>query len=197
MIRLLLVLAVVVVFALCVAGMWVGWRNRARRQAAILADFPQPPAWVTEAADGDGAGDDATAPPRDLLEPMTGVYVGSTIAGDWQNRIAIGDIGFRAAARLRLSKQGLVIERTGASPLWIPAESLVSARRDRALAGKVMGIEGLFVVRWQLGDQRIDSGVRGDDKNSYGDWVDAVSALVARTEHSVPAGGAREGDGSC
>jgi hypothetical protein len=53
------------------------------------------------------------------------------------------------------------------------------------------------VVRWQLGDQQIDSGLRGDDKNSYAAWVDAVSALVARCEHSVPVVGAREGDGSC
>jgi hypothetical protein len=188
MIRVLLVLVVVVFFALCVTGMWFGWRGRARRQSAILSDFPAPPTWAAE-EDGER--------PKDLVEPETGVYVGSTIAGDWQNRIAIGDIGFRAAATMSLSRQGLLIERTGASPLWIPADALLSARTDRALAGKVMGIEGLFVVRWQLGDQQIDSGLRGDDKNSYAAWVDAVSALVERSEHSVPVVGAREGDGSC
>ena len=188
MIRLLLVLVCIVFFALCATGMWFGWRGRARRQSAILAEFPAPPAWALA--------EDAERP-KDLVEPETGVYVGSTMAGDWQNRIAIGDIGFRAAATMSLSRQGLLIERTGASPLWIPADSLVSARTDRALAGKVMGIEGLFVVRWQLGDQQIDSGLRGDDKNSYAAWVDAVSALVARTEHSVPATGAREGERSC
>jgi hypothetical protein len=188
MIRLLLVLVCIVFFVLCATGMWFGWRGRARRQSAILADFPQPPTWVLE---------EGAERPKDLLEAATGVYVGSTIAGDWQNRIAIGDIGFRAAATMSLSRQGLLIERTGASPLWIPVESLLSARTDRALAGKVMGIEGLLVVRWQLGDQQIDSGLRGDDKTSYGAWVDAVSALVARTEHSVPVVGAREGDGSC
>ena len=188
MIRLLLVLVCVVFFVLCVTGMWFGWRGRARRQSAILADFPQPPAWAL---------DEDAERPKDLLDPLTGVYVGSTIAGDWQNRITIGDIGFRAAATTSLSRQGLLIERTGASPLWIPAESLVSARPDRALAGKVMGIEGLLVVRWQLGDQQIDSGLRGDDKTSYGAWVDAVSAQVARTEHSVPAAGAREGERTC
>ena len=187
MIRLLLVLAVLVFFALCAAGMWFGWRGRARRQAAFLPDFPQPPAWVGEPTE------DAT-PPKDLLDPQTGVYVGSTIAGDWQNRIAVGDIGFRAAARIKLTKQGLLIDRTGASPLWIPADSLVSARTDRALAGKVMGIAGLLVVRWRLGDQQIDSGFRGDDKTSYSAWVDTLSALAQR---SVPAVGAREGDGTC
>lgn len=188
MIRLVLVLVCIVFFALCATGMWFGWRARARRQSAVLADFPVPPAFALE--------EDAERP-KDLLEPATGVYVGSTMAGDWQNRIAIGDIGFRAAATMSLSREGLLIERTGASPLWIPTASLLAARTDRALAGKVMGIEGLFVVRWQLGDQQIDSGLRGDDKNSYAAWVDAVSALVARTEQSVPVVGAREGDGSC
>jgi hypothetical protein len=188
MIRLLLVLVCIVFFVLCAAGMWFGWRARGRRQAAVLAEFPAPPAWALE---------EEAERPRELLEAATGVYVGSTMAGDWQNRIAIGDIGFRAAATMSLSREGLLIERTGASPLWIPVSALVSARTDRALAGKVMGIEGLFVVRWQLGDQQIDSGLRGDDKNSYAAWVDAVSALVARTEHSVPATGAREGERSC
>ena len=188
MIRVLLVVGCVLFFALCVSGMWLGWRGRARRQSAVLAAFPSPPAWASA--------EDAERP-KDLVEPAGGVYVGSTIAGDWQNRIAIGDIGFRAAATMSLHPEGLLIERTGASPLWIPADALVSARTDRALAGKVMGIEGLFVVRWQLGDQQIDSGLRGDDKNSYAAWVDAVSALVERSEHSVPVTGAREGDGSC
>lgn len=189
MIRVLLVLVCVVFFALCVTGMWFGWRARARRQSAILADFPAPPAWASA--------EEGAERPKDLLDPASGVYVGSTIAGDWQNRIAIGDIGFRAAATMSLSREGVLIERTGASPLWIPAESLVSARTERALAGKVMGIAGLLVVRWQLGDQQIDSGLRGDDKSSYAAWVDAVSAQVERSEHSVPVVGAREGDGSC
>jgi hypothetical protein len=177
MTRLLLSLIVVVFFALCVAGMWWGWRNRQRRQAAYLPELPR------------------TAEPdaEPLLPPATGVYVGTTTAGDWQDRIAVGDLGHRAAVEARLYDSGLMLDRTGASPLWIPAESLVGARTERALAGKAMGIDGLLVVRWQLGEHQLDSGVRGDDKDSYGEWITAVSALA---ERGAATAGAEGGNGS-
>jgi hypothetical protein len=170
MIRFLLVLVVVAVFVLCAAAMWWGWRNRARRQAAALPAFPALPAWWRD-------GEPERAP---LLPVTSGVYVGTTTAGNWQDRIAVADIGFRAAAQLVLFDGGLVVSRTGASPLWIPAETLRAARTDRALAGKVMSADGLLVVRWQLGDHLLDSGFRGDDKDSYPRWVAELNRLAER-----------------
>lgn len=163
MTRLLLTILVVVFFVLCVTGMWWGWRNRARRQAAWLPELPAVP---------------DSLPVAPLLPPASGVYVGTTVAGDWQDRIAVGDIGFRAAAELRLYPEGLLVDRTGASPLWIPAGALRGARAERALAGKAMGIEGLLAVRWQVGEHQFDSGLRGDDKAAYPAWIEAVSGLV-------------------
>ncbi|SHE97786.1 PH-like domain-containing protein [Streptoalloteichus hindustanus] len=161
--RLLLSLLVLAFFVLCAAGMWWGWRNRARRQAAVLPAFPPAP---------------EALPGPELLTAATGVYVGTTTAGDWQDRVAVGDVGHRAAASLRLTDAGLLVERNGASPLWIPAESLREARTDRALAGKVMGPDGLLVVTWQLGEHLLDTGFRGDDKASYSEWVSALNALA-------------------
>jgi hypothetical protein len=170
MIRLLLVLVVVAVFALCVAAMWWGWRNRARRQAVVLPPLPAVPAWWR---DGE--------PDRDPLLPVaTGVYVGSTTAGDWQDRIAAHGLGLRAAAELALFEAGLVVVRIGANPLWIPAEALREARTDRALAGKVMSADGLLVVRWRLGDHLLDTGFRGDDKDSYPRWVAELNRMAER-----------------
>jgi hypothetical protein len=167
MTRFLLVLLVLAFFVLCAAAMRRGWRNRQRRQSAYLPAFPQPPA--ERPADVD-------------LPELTGVYVGSATAGNWQDRIAVGDVGHRSAVTVRLSDKGLLLDRVGASPLWIPVEAIVDARADRALAGKVMGIDGLFVVRWRLGDHELDSGVRGDDKDVYDTWIGAVRALAgART----------------
>ncbi|GGM71102.1 transporter [Longimycelium tulufanense] len=160
--RILLTAAIFAFFVLCALGMWWGWRNRARRQAAVLPAFPQPPA----------------GPAADRLPPATGVYVGTTTAGDWQDRIAVGDIGHRATATLRLTATGLLVEREGASPLWVPVTALRGARTDRALAGKVMGTDGLLVVTWQLGDHLLDTGFRGDDKTTYSEWVSAVQALA-------------------
>ncbi|GDY28871.1 PH-like domain-containing protein [Gandjariella thermophila] len=170
MIRFLLVLVVVAFFVLCAAAMWWGWRNRARRQAAVLPPFPEAPAWWRDGK-----------PDRTPLLPVaTGVYVGTTTAGDWQDRIAVSDVGFRAAAELALFDAGLVVSRSGASPLWIPVEALREARTDRALAGKVMTADGLLVVRWRLGDHLLDTGFRGDDKDLYPRWVAELNRLAER-----------------
>jgi len=182
-IRFGLVLVVLAVFVLCAAAMWWGWRNRARRQAAMLPPFPDVPAWWRE-------GEAGHAP---LLPVASGVYVGTTTAGDWQDRIAVGDIGFRSAAELALYDSGLLVSRTGASPLWIPAEALREARTDRALAGKVMSADGLLVVRWQLGDHLLDTGFRGDDKDSYQRWVAELGRIAGqRTRSNGVQGGAEQ-----
>jgi hypothetical protein len=179
MTRLLLSLLVIAFFVLCAAGMRRGWRNRQRRQSHLPA-LPRPPRRH------------AAAP---LLPPATGVYVGTTTAGDWQDRIAVGGIGLRSSVRMSLYPDGLLLDRTGATPLWIPADALVDARTDRALAGKVMGTQGLLVVRWRLGDHAdghlLDTGVRGDDKDGYGEWIDAVHELARR---GAAKAGAQGGD---
>lgn len=159
MTRLLLTAAVLAVFLLCLYGMWRGWRRRARRQAEVLPAFPRPP-----------------ADPGVATLETTGVYVGTTIGDDWQDRVAVGDIGHRAEAVLKLTEQGVLVDRTGASPLWIPARDVRGARTARGLAGKVMTADGLLVVRWQLGEQVVDTGFRGDDKDVYEQWVNALNA---------------------
>ncbi|MEV0679525.1 transporter [Actinosynnema sp. NPDC050436] len=157
MTRVLLSLAVLAVFALALYGMWHGWRGRARRQAEVLPEFPQPPAETGDAK----------------LE-ATGVYVGTTIGDDWQDRVAVGDIGHRAEAVLRLTDTGVLVERTGASAMWIPLADVVDARTARGLAGKVMTADGLLVVRWQWEGRTFDTGFRGDDKDVYEQWVQAL-----------------------
>ncbi|RKT56402.1 transporter [Saccharothrix australiensis] len=161
MTRVLLSLAVLAVFALCLYGMWHGWRARARRQAGALPDFPRPP-----------------AEPGSARLETTGVYVGTTIGDDWQDRVAVGDIGHRAEATLRLTERGVLVERTGAGAMWIPLEDVVGARTARGLAGKVMSADGLLVVRWRREGQTFDTGFRGDDKDVYEQWVRVLGGKV-------------------
>lgn len=160
--RVVLTLAIVAFFLLCVLAMWWGYRNRARRQHAALPRFPQPPETLDD----------------DLLTPVTGVYISTTTAKSWQDRVAVGDVGFRAAATMRLTGDGVLFDRAGADRVWIPAGSVVSARTDRAIAGKVMKRDGLIVVRWRLGEHELDTGFRGDDKDVYADWVEALTGLA-------------------
>lgn len=164
MARALWVLGLLVAIALVFLAMRKGWLNRQRRQSAELAEFPVPP----------GGLDDEPA----VLEPATGFYVGSTKAGDWQDRIAVCDVGHRAEATARLHPSGLLLERSGASPLWIPAESLVDARVDHKLANKVVPGKGMLVVTWRLGDQDVDTGFRADEKSAQDELATAMRALL-------------------
>jgi hypothetical protein len=162
MTRLLLSLLVVAFFVLCLAGMWLGWRNRRRRQAYL----PAPPV----CPDVDTLGEP-------LLPPTNGVYVGTTTAGDWQDRIVVHGLGARSTVEVTLYEQGLLL--AGATTLWLPADALMAARADRALAGKAMGTDGLLVFRWRLGGHELDSGVRGDDPDAYRDWIACVHGVTA------------------
>ncbi|WP_228461755.1 PH-like domain-containing protein [Gordonia spumicola] len=139
-----------------------GWRKRGDRQADELGAFPETPDELGEPVRG----------------PHTGLYVGSTVAPSWQNRIAVGDKGDRASAELTEYDAGLLLTRQGASEIWIPRESLVAVRTENGLAGKVMSRDGVLVVRWTLPSGiEIDSGLRGDDKTVYPDWTAAYTEL--------------------
>lgn len=165
--RLLLVLACLVFFGLCVVGMGVGWRHRAQRQA--------------------GLGGRAGVPSelgKPLLPPMTGLYVGTTHADRWQDRVVTAGLGVRAAMTTTLTAQGILVDRQGAAPIFVAAADLVDVGVGAGLAGKVVGAGGLLVVRWRdTAGTELDTGLRGDDKTVYPDWTTAVDQL---TNHGVP-----------
>ena len=133
-----------------------GWRNRGRRQAEVVGDLPTVPSDVGP----------------EILGPDTGLYVGSTLAPSWQNRIAVGDFGDRAAASVTGHPTGVLVERAGASEIWIPRDGITAVRTERGLAGKVMSADGLLVIRWRLPNgTEVDSGIRADDKTIYPGWI--------------------------
>lgn len=160
MTRALLVVVCLALVLLVVAGMRRGWRNRAASQAG-LAPLP--------------------AVPSDLSDPLlasTGLYVGSSFASSWQDRVVHAGLGVRADGRAVLYPNGLLLERTGAAPVFIPRVNWVEARLAPGLAGKVTGSGGLLVLRWRLGGAELDTGFRADDKTAYPDWVRALNPKV-------------------
>jgi hypothetical protein len=163
MIRTLLTIAVLVAFALAVAGLGLGWRRRARRQSD-LGPLPLVPAECDEP-----------------LAAVSGLYVGTTYATSWQDRVVHAGLGRRADCELSLHRQGVLIERRGDDPVFIPSADIVGARLEPGLAGKVMGAGGVLVVRWRLGETELDTGVRGDDKSQYPEVVNAVNELSRST----------------
>lgn len=155
--RLWLVLAIVAFFLLCLWGMYLGWRRKARSQSARVPPFEQIP--------GD---------PGEVLLESTGVYVATTIAGEWQNRVVTRGAGLRSGAVWRLHGGGVAVERGGAPDFWIPRGAVTGVRQDSKIAGKVMGTDALLVLTWRAGETELDTGFRGDELDDYPHWIEEL-----------------------
>lgn len=152
-------------FAAVVALLWLlmlkGWRSRLRRQG----DLPPPPAPPAE--------------PGTVLVPATaGLFVGTTAAEDWLDRIAVHDLAHRAAGWLLVDTNGVHVEREGLPELYLPWSCVERAALGDAHAGKVMGKDGLVLVDWRLGDRRVTSGFRADDHDAHRRIVDAITSQI-------------------
>lgn len=157
---LILAALLAVLIAYFTRQMMRGWLHRAQRQIEMIGALPPLP--------------DTVGP---TLVPATkGLYVGSTIAPSWQNRIAVGDLGFRSKAVLTRYPEGIMLQRTGARPIWIPDESITAIRTERGIAGKALTHDGILAIRWKLpSGTEIDTGFRGDDRRELANWTEEVA----------------------
>ena len=142
MVKELSLLLTLVLIGVALVLIWVGWRNRLRRQADVepLPEVPAELGGPLAAADGQ--------------------YVASTTAGDWLDRIAVHQLGLRTNAQLSVHPQGVLFERAGAGPVFIPAASLTGVRQESGMAGKFVEKDGLLVLSWTLGSRELDTGFR-------------------------------------
>ncbi|WP_426995885.1 hypothetical protein [Pseudarthrobacter sp. N5] len=157
---------IAVVFVL----IWIGWRNRLRRQAGV---------------------EQLPAVPADLGEAITtadGQYVASTTAGDWLDRIAVHGLGIRTNAELTVYPQGALFERSGAPSVFIPAADLTGVRQESGMTGKFVEKEGLLILSWTLGSHELDTGFRtrrAADKHALFETLqELISAAPQADAHS-------------
>lgn len=142
-----------------------GWRNRQRRQA----DLPVPP-----------------TPPEVqgevLAGAVPGLFVGTTFADDWLDRVAVHDLAHRAAGWLSVTTDGVHVEREGAPELYLPFGSVTAAAPGDALAGKVIGKDGMLLVDWRLGGRMLTSGFRADDHSQHARLAATITARLSGEE---------------
>ncbi|WP_410791571.1 hypothetical protein [Kribbella sp. C-35] len=156
------ILGTLLVLAAGYFGMYRGWRNRQSRQAD-LAPLPEAPP----------ENDSATT------RGIEGVYVATTSAGDWMDRIAVHELGVRATADLAVSEAGLIFHRQGAADVFIPADHLTGVRTDRGIAGKVTAEKsGLVVVTWTHDGRELDTGFRPRRKADTAALTASISTLI-------------------
>ncbi len=154
------------------ALMWVGWRARARRTAGVGAASVEPTAAATLAVEG--------------------VYVSSTTAGEWLDRIAADGLGVRSPVVVEVGPDGVWLRRRGAPDVAIPVGELRGARRESGIAGKVTGGHGLVVVRWQRGDRAVDTGIRTRYAADRDPLIEAVNALTPTAPAPLPGTDAKD-----
>lgn len=158
--RIALVMLMVALIAVVLLGMRRGWKARAARQS----DVPAPPADGLEQA---------------TLGPVPGVYVGSSSAGDWLDRIVVHDLGVRSRADLLAGPAGVLFERTGARDVFVARSALRGVRADRGIAGKAYERDGVLILTWELGGRLVDTGFRADVAAEQAEALTALQTLAA------------------
>jgi len=140
-----------------------GWRRRGQLQDALIGTLPTVP---------DTVGSPTVAATR-------GQYLGCTLAPKWNDRVVVGDLGYRTKAVLTRYPEGIMVQRSGARPIWIPAESVIAVRTERGIAGRTIPTfptrpyGGVLAIRWRLpSGTEIDTGFRADDRAEHGRWLE-------------------------
>jgi hypothetical protein len=145
-----------VAIAVLIGVMMRGWRRRAQRQAELIGTLPPMPDTVGAA----------------IIPATKGLYVGTTLVPHWNDRVAAGDLGYRTKAVLTRYPEGIMLQRTGAGPIWIPDDAITAIRTELGVAGKVVAGEGVLAIRWRLpSGTEIDTGFRADNRAEYDRWV--------------------------
>jgi hypothetical protein len=76
---------------------------------------------------------------------------------------------------------GVLIERTGERPVWIPRASLRSVRLGSGQAQKAYEAGGLILLAWQLGERAVETGFRADDPAQHVATAQRLAMLVPDT----------------
>lgn len=163
--------------ALILFAMWRGWQGLQQRSAPRVGGLTPLP--------------DAAALGAERTPPIDGTYVSSTGAGDWLDRVAARDLGFRSRAVVQVYDAGVRIARKGALDLFLPVAALIEARLSSGMAGKYVGGQGIVVLRWTTPaadgtTTALDTGIRTTRAADRSTLLDAVAALVAAANPLPP-----------
>ncbi len=164
--HLLLAAACIAAILVLVAIAALAARRRTRRAAAVWPALPAPPRPF----------------PVSLTTPMSGVALGTTAPGGWQDSGVRGVLGSRSTGELTVTCVGVDV-----AGLWLPRAALRSIRTDERFATKFMPGTGLLVIGWEAESRQYESGFRGA-ASGYEEVVAAVRGLLEIGAESRVAG---------
>ena len=97
---------------------------------------------------------------------------------DWLDRVVARGLGPVGPAALEVSAVGVLLERAGQVPLFVPRGDLVAVGTGTGIAGEVVERDGMVIVGWRLGDERLDTGFRASTTAEQRAALDALAGLV-------------------
>lgn len=156
----------VVILALALLGMYLGWLARKRRQSAL----PSPLAVPGEAGE--------------TLFSAETLYAATTLAGDPLNRVAVRGLGFRGRATVTVTTLGVILGIAGTPEVFIPTAALRSVQRATWTIDRVVEAGGLVCIAWTLGAGTaeavdVDSYLRVTESTDPGPLLSALTGVLS------------------
>ncbi len=156
MTRPFLMAIVLVILAILLALIALGWRRRARRQSSIARP------------------DDVPNDIGEQIGAFSGQYVATTIAGKPLERIAVHGLGFRGNAHVIVSTLGALVRIDGTTDKWISAANMRDRRTATWTIDRVVETDGLELLEWDLGGTLVDSYFRFDRDSGFDKAIDSL-----------------------
>lgn len=158
---------------LCALIFWAmraGWKSRQKRQAGV-GELPLVPARYDD---------------KESVLAVPGVYIATTMMGDWLDRIATHTLGVKATGTFFVFDDALVLARDGAQDLWIPASDIIAIRTESGMNGKFVEKDGLVVVSWPLNGTPVDTGFRTQYAADKKSLLSALRAIAPQAATALP-----------
>jgi len=159
--RIIFTLAVIAIIGLAIWGMRRAWLGKAKK----FSHLPAP---------------ESTVPANSIAvtDAFESRFAGSTVSGQWLNRITVHALGTPRGVVASVNSDGIFIKDDADFSLWLPKADLTAVRTGRGIAGDVVEPQGMVILTWTLGDQSIDTGLRINRNSDHEEFLKSARELV-------------------
>ena len=135
---------VIVLIALALTGMVIGWRRSKR--AVALPPLPSAPADL-----------------GDLIGEFEGLYLSTTLTADPYRRVTSRGLGFRERGTVSVTSAGFTLP----NGVFIPDDSVTAVGRASWTIDRGVEPDGLNAISWTLGDAELTSYLRLEQPEGF------------------------------
>jgi len=140
-----------ILIVLMMLGIYLGRRNRTKRQLHLTAPPEVPP---------------------NLLErqphiTVEGKYVTTVLGQQLLERVTAHRLGNPSQAQIEVHTEGVVLLRAGEPNFFIPAAQITGVTTVSGIAGKFVEKDGIVAITWQLDDTEVTTGLRPETVSDH------------------------------